>query len=222
VTDGVEGVREWMGRLPRGATKVNTVRVFQDGEFVFAHSEYDLSGLQVGFDIFRYEGGKIVEHWDNLQDMATKPNPGGHTMTDGPTEAADLDMSAINKELVRNYIDDTVVNGKLDRMAAYFDGDKYLQHNLSAGDGLKARREAFKARAETGVTLAFDKVHKILGEGSFVLAVSEGRYGPDGGKHTCFYDLFRVEGGKIVEHWDIVAEIPVKEHWKNANGKFGF
>jgi predicted SnoaL-like aldol condensation-catalyzing enzyme len=222
VADGVEGVRELVRRLPRGATKVNTVRVFQDGDFVFAHSEYDFFGPKVGFDIFRFEGGKIVEHWDNLQDVAAKPNPGGHTMTDGPTQATDLEKSAANKELVRSYIDDTLVNGKLDRMAAYFDGDNYIQHNPNAGDGLKAPREAFKARAEKGVTLAFDKVHKTLGEGSFVLAISEGRYGPAGGKHTCFYDLFRVEGGKIVEHWDTVAEIPDEEPWKNANGKFGF
>jgi predicted SnoaL-like aldol condensation-catalyzing enzyme len=70
--------------------------------------------------------------------------------------------------------------------------------------------------------LKYDKIHKLLGEGNFVLAVSEGRYGSSGGKHTCLYDLFRVEGGKIAEHWDTVDTIPEKENRKNNNGKFRF
>jgi hypothetical protein len=41
-----------------------------------------------------------MEHWDNLQEMA-RPNPSGHSMIDGPTEARDLDKTYANKELVR-------------------------------------------------------------------------------------------------------------------------
>ena len=222
VAAGVEGVRELMRRLPRGATKVNTVRVFQDGDFVFAHTEYDFFGPKIGFDIFRFEGGKIVEHWDNLQAKPEKPNRSGHTTTDGPTQPEDLDRTEANKELIGSYLEDTLVHGRLERMAAYFDREKYIQHNPNAGDGLAARRQAAKERATRDGVLKYDKIHKLLGEGSFVLAVSEGRYGPSGGKHTCFYDLFRVEGGKIAEHWDTVDTIPEKETWKNKNGKFGF
>lgn len=222
VADGVEGVRELMRRLPRGATKVNTVRVFEDGDFVYAHTEYDFFGQKIGFDIFRFEGGKIVEHWDNLQAKPEKPNATGHTMTDGPTQPEDLDRTEANKELIRSYLEDTLVHGRLERMAVYFDGEKYIQHNPNAGDGLAARRQAAKERATRGVVLKYDKIHKLLGEGNFVLAVSEGRYGSSGGKHTCFYDLFRVAGGKIAEHWDAVDTIPEREKWKNKNGKFGF
>jgi predicted SnoaL-like aldol condensation-catalyzing enzyme len=57
----------------------------------------------------------------------------------------------------------------------------------------------------------------ILGEGNFVLAVSEGQFL---GKHVAFYDLFQIENGKIAEHWDTIEEIPPKENWKNNNGKF--
>lgn len=61
------------------------------------------------------------------------------------------------------------------------------------------------------------KVHRVLGEGNFVLTVSEGKIG---GKHSSFYDLFRVEKGKIAEHWDTIEAIPEKKVWTNANGKF--
>ena len=37
---------------------------------------------------------------------------------------------------------------------------------------------------------------------------------------SSFYDLFRVEKGKIAEHWDTIEAIPEKKDWKNGNGKF--
>lgn len=52
-----------------------------------------------------------------------------------------------------------------------------------------------------------------------MLVVSEGSFG---GKPTSFYDLFRVENGKIAEHWDTIETIPAQADWKNQNGKFGF
>jgi len=71
--------------------------------------------------------------------------------------------------------------------------------------------------AKQGNPLRFDKLHMVLGEGNFVLTVSEGQFA---GKHTSFYDLWRVENGKIAEHWDTVEAIPEKGEWKNSNGKF--
>jgi predicted SnoaL-like aldol condensation-catalyzing enzyme len=57
----------------------------------------------------------------------------------------------------------------------------------------------------------------VIGEGNFVLVVSEANLG---GKPSAIYDLFRLENGKIAEHWDIIDSIPPKDQWKNANGKF--
>ena len=67
--------------------------------------------------------------------------------------------------------------------------------------------------------MKYDTVHKVLGEGNFVLSVSEGTFA---GAPTSFYDLFRVADGKIVEHWDTIETIPAQSEWKNQNGKFGF
>ena len=67
------------------------------------------------------------------------------------------------------------------------------------------------------ISFKYDKLHMIFGEGNFVLTASEGEIG---GVHSSFYDLFRVENGKIVEHWDTIEAIPSKETWKNTNGKF--
>jgi predicted SnoaL-like aldol condensation-catalyzing enzyme len=218
VADGLAGFGEVLKALPPGSARAKTVRVFADGPFVFAHTEYNFFGPKVGFDIFRFDGGRIVEHWDNLQETAG-PNPSGRTMLDGPTEATDLDRTEANKGLVRAFVDDILVAGRMDRLAGYFDGDRYAQHNPQVADGLSGLGAALQAMAAQGIAMVYERVHTVLGEGSFVLAVSEGRFA---GKHVAFYDLFRVQDGKIAEHWDTIEEIPPRAAWKNANGKFGF
>ncbi len=214
--DGLAGFGKLLSQLPKGSAKVNTVRVFQDGDYTFSHTDYNFFGPKTGFDIFRWEKGQIVEHWDNLQETA-RPNPSGHTMTDGTTEVKDLDKTAENKKLVNAFVEDILVNGRMDRLAGYFDGDHYIQHNPLIPDQLSGLGKALGEWAKQGITMKYDKIHMVLGEGNFVLVVSEGHLA---GKHHAFYDLFRVENGKIAEHWDTIEEIPAKENWKNTNGKF--
>jgi len=218
VADGLAGFGAALQQLPKGSARVNTARVFEDGEFVFAHTDYDFFGPKIGFDIFRFENGKIVEHWDNLQEKPTSPNPSGHTMIDGPTEATDLAATEANKALVRAFVDDILVSGRMEKLAGYYDGDRYIQHNPQIADGLSGLGAALEAMAKQGITMKYDRIHRVLGEGNFVLVVSEGTFG---GAHSSFYDLFRVENGKIAEHWDTIEAIPPKEQWKNVNGKFG-
>ena len=217
VGDGLAGFGAVLQLLPKGSAKVNTVRVFQDGDRVFAHTEYDFFGPKIGFDVFRFENGKIVEHWDNLQETPAKPNPSGRTMIDGPAQATDLDRTAANKALVKAFVEDILVAGRMDKLAGYFDGDRYHQHNPQIGDGLSGLGAALQALAQAGIALKYDRVHMVLGEGNFVLVASEGTFG---GKHVAFYDLFRVQNGKIAEHWDTIEAIPPRSEWKNANGKF--
>ncbi len=217
VADGLEGFGELMKALPPGSAKVNVVRSFQDGDFVFTHTDYNFFGPKVGFDVFRFENGKIVEHWDNLTEKATAPNPSGHTQLDGPTEIQDIANTESNKNLVKNFVETILANENMDQLGNYIEGDNYTQHNTAIADGLSGLSQALEAMAKQGITMSYSKVHKVLGEGNFVLTISEGSFG---GKPTSFYDLFRVEQGKIVEHWDVIETIPPQSEWKNQNGKF--
>jgi predicted SnoaL-like aldol condensation-catalyzing enzyme len=217
MSDGLTGFGATLQQLPKSSAKVNTVRVFQEGEYVFAHTEYDFFGPKIGFDIFRFENGKIVEHWDNLQQTPNSPNQSMRSMTDGPTTVRDIDKTQANKELVRQFVDDILVNGRMNKLAGYFDGDKYIQHNPQIGDGLSGLGAAMQVMANRGVSMKYDRTHRLLAEGNFVLAASEGSLS---GQATSFYDLFRVEDGKIAEHWDTIETISPRSEWKNDNGKF--
>lgn len=217
VADGLAGFGQLLQQLPQGSAKVNTIRAFEDGNFVFAHTEYNFFGPKIGFDIFRFEDGKIVEHWDNLQETPASPNPSGHSMIDGETTIADLNQTEENKSLVHNFVDDILVNGRMEKLASYFDGDNYTQHNPLIPDQLSGLGKAIGEWAAQGIIMKYGTTYQVLGEGNFVLTVSEGHLG---GIHSAFYDLFRVENGKIAEHWDVIEAIPMKEQWKNQNGKF--
>jgi predicted SnoaL-like aldol condensation-catalyzing enzyme len=199
-------------------TTVNNIRAFKDGDYVFLHSIVNFagSGEQVAIDIFRFENGKIAEHWDNLATL-TKANPSGRTQTDGPTEITDLDKSEANKALCEQFVKDVLMGQNPDKLTSYFDGDTYIQHNSQIADGLSGLGAALGAMAEAGIEMKYDQIHMVLGQGNFVLVVSEGTFG---GAHTSYYDLWRVENGKIAEHWDVVETIAGKSTWANENGKF--
>lgn len=217
VADGLEGFGAVMANAPEGGFKTNVIRAFEDGDFVFTHTEYDFFGPKVGFDVFRFEDGLIVEHWDNLSEI-TPPNPSGRTQLDGATDITDKEKTEANKELIRSFISDVLMDGKADKLTSYVNPNKYLQHNSAIADGLDGLGAALQYFAENGLIMEYHKVHKILGEGNFVLSMSEGKFGT--GDHVAFYDLFRLEDGLIVEHWDVIQAIPAEANRKNNNGKF--
>lgn len=214
--DGLAGFGALLQALPPRSAKVNTVRAFQDGDYVFTHTEYNFFGPRAGFDIFRFEDGKIVEHWDNLQEIAG-PNPSGHTMFDGATKVTDMDKTEKNKELVKSFVQDVLMGQHPEKLTSYFNGNNYIQHNPAIADGLSGLGDALSAMAKQGIEMKYDKTHMVLGQGNFVLVVSEGSFA---GKHTSYYDLFRVENNKIAEHWDVMETILDQNQWKNQNGKF--
>lgn len=200
-------------------TTVNNIRVFEDGDKVFLQTVYNFAGAgeQVAFDIFRFdENGKIAEHWDNLAAKA-EPNPSGRTQIDGTLEIKDLDKTEANREVVKSFLYDVMQGNRPEKTPDYFDGDTYLQHNTGIADGLSGLGAALAALAEQNIQMIYTTVHQVLAQGNFVLAVSEGTFG---GAPTSYYDLWRVEDGKIAEHWDVMETIADKSAWQNQNGKF--
>ena len=194
-------------------------RLLQDGDFAIMHNTLDNAhpfgaAQMVSFNVYRTDGGRIVEHWGVPTPLVDTPE-GALTQFDGPTEVTDLDKTDANKAAVVALFE-AVVSGDQARVGeavtATFDPE-YVNHSPGVGNGVAALFEAFGREQWVYTT-----THKVLGEGNFVLAISEGTAK---GVPSAFYDLLRFEDGKAVEHWDVIVAIPT-EGIANDNGMFGF
>lgn len=209
--EGGLGLAELFKQLAKTSPRVNIVRIFSDGDYVFAHTEYDFSKSNIGFEIFRFEGNQTVEHWDNIQ-LRKGPNSSGNTMVDGSIETTDYDKTEYNREIIKSFVTNILIEQKFSHLTNYIN-DNYIEHNSQIGNGISALHSALSLPD----FIQYKKNHRILAEGNFVMSVCEGTMN---GKHTSFFDLFRIAKGEIVEHWDTTETIPPKSDWKNNNGKF--
>jgi len=205
--------------LKDSGISVTTHRVIAEGDYVVMHNSYSnaqaFGGAElIAFDVFRIEDGLVAEHWDNITPL-TAANPSGHSQIDGVTEIADQNLTTENKKVVTRFVNAILVNGDMSQLASFFDGDNYIQHNSQIGDGLSGLGAALSALAKQGITMKYSAVHQVVAEGNFVFTMSEGTFGDT---PTAFFDLFRVQDGKIAEHWDVMSEISTK--MAHDNGKF--
>ena len=194
VADGQASIRELVLHPPADLP-VRTVRIFADGDYVAAQNDYNFGGPKVGFDVFRFDGDNIVEHWDNLQDKCAAPNPSGGAPARWPDEVTDLDKTDANKLLMKRYFDDVVLGSQRDKIAQYRSADNFHQHNCDGEDNKSGFQTKTGIFAKPGFVFKYTKVYKILGQGNFVLVISEGLFDA---KPTAFYDLYRIENGRQV------------------------
>ncbi len=213
---GRDGLAALFARLAKTSPRVNVVRAFTDGDYVFGHTEYDFATRRIGFEVFRFEGEFAVEHWDNIQPRLG-PNDSGHSMVDGPTVATDLHLTESTRALVLDFLEQVRVNSQVSGLEAFVSAEHYVEHSPDGVDGLTALRARIQHDTSGPRRVVYRRVHRVLAQGNFALAVSEGSRS---GVPTAFYDLYRVDAGKLVEHWDTVEHVAPPEEWKHDNGKF--
>ena len=130
----------------------------------------------------------------------------------GPSFAADLEA---NKKTVLEFYEAGLNKKDFEAAAKYF-GPKHIQHNPGAPDGI----EGFKG------LLAFlrekfpnskSEIKRVFAEGDYVILHVHAVREP-GTRGRAIVDIFRLENGKIVEHWDVAQDIP--EKMPHNNGMF--
>ena len=219
IADGLSGLRAFVTEATSSATtNVTIYRTVVDGDVVMLHSKYEgwpgFSGPVIAFDLFRFKNGKIIEHWGG-QTAETVANLSGHTQVDGPTAVVDRERTETNRTLVRNFKQVVTVELRFERVDEFIDGDHYIQHASKVGDGT-ARMKARVSQVEKPGGAPVLIPRRYIADGNFILCLVESRTEPP----TANYDLFRVENGKIAEHWDVLSVIPPENRWKNTNGPF--
>jgi len=219
VPTGIKPVLAFLAPLKEAGTTFKTHRILQDGNIVVMHNSYDNAEAfgakeMVTFDVYRIENNKIAEHWDALSPRI-KETASGRSQVDGVTKVTDLGKTETNKKLIEDFLSDVMFGKKPEKITEYISAETYHQHNIAIKDGLEGLNDAIKYLESQNDMFTYQKVHKILGEGNFVLTICEGEWH---GRKQSFYDLFRIENKKIVEHWDIIQEIP--EQMAHENGMF--
>ena len=212
--DGPEALREIIANLSDGGG-YESARLLADGDLVAAHGKYTgfRHGPTVAFQIFRITDGKLSEHWDGLT-PETAPNPSGHTQLDGPTSVTQPHNTEASRALAESFVDAVLIGGQYDRLPEFISTERYVQHNSQISDGLDGLGTAVAALAKQGISMIYNARHLTVAEGEFVLIQSDG----DIGRPVVYYDLFRIDGGKIVEHWDVIQDIPAE--MPHGNGIF--
>lgn len=216
VPDGVRGLKGMVSKIKNGelpAPKITNIRTIQDGDFVVLHHEVFWPNRKVMFEIFRFESGLAMEHWSGIADHP-KETVSGNSMLDGATEVTDLDKTVENKQLVKDFVEKILIGGEFESISSYYDED-VIQHNPYMDNSIEGLKQGLEELNNQGISLGIKTLHKVIGQGNFVFTLSEGEFG---GKPTAFFDLFRVANGKVVEHWDVIQEIP--EQMAHTNGMF--
>jgi len=103
--DGIDGLKGYLDYLNGKELKNDVVIAFEDNNYVVTLSstsqEKQLSKV---IDIFRFEKGLIVEHWDNAQELAKDEKLQA-------VEVIDIDKTQKNKQLIKEIIDEKVFAG---------------------------------------------------------------------------------------------------------------
>ena len=118
----------------------------------------------------------------------------------------DYELTQANKALVTKAYQELFGNADLTALDRYW-ADEYIQHNPSMTDG----RDAVKTFLESLGILTWPtqqvKFERVIAEGDLVMVqTAQPASGTSPG--TVIADIFRVENGKIAEHWDVIQQIP--------------
>ncbi len=134
---------------------------------------------------------------------------------DGWEEVIDLEKTEQNLAHVKALIENVFLVGASktkDKISNYISDEKYFQHNVDneIGDGLDQLLISIDRMLTYGSDLQYDKNLELIAQGNFVFSISQQYWlNPETKQKETweYWDLFRLEEGKIVEHWDIIEQL---------------
>ncbi len=132
-----------------------------------------------------------------------------------PAFAASVATLQENKEAVIAFYN-AALNQKDFNAAEKYLGARYIQHNPLAADGAEGLKDYIQFLRERYPD-AHSEIKRVFAEGDYVILHVHAIREP-GTRGMAIVDIFRLDNGKIVEHWDAIQEIPEKS--ANPNGMF--
>ena len=117
-----------------------------------------------------------------------------------------------NKKLVTEFYEKVLNQKDIAAIDKYV--GPYRQHNPMAPDGAEGLKEYIAYLRESAPQFKAE-VKKVLADGDFVILHVHAVPAP-GARGLAIVDIFKVANGKLVEHWDVIQEIPEKPANNNS------
>jgi predicted SnoaL-like aldol condensation-catalyzing enzyme len=135
-------------------------------------------------------------------------------MTAAKSSAADCRLTP--KEVVTRFMTRFYVDKKVREAFETWVDPGYVQHNPMAATGRDAAINFLEPFFAQHPDIHYS-IARVIADGNLVAVHSHGKFGPDD-RGVAVVDILRVEGCKVMEHWDVVQSVPEKS--ANSNGMF--
>jgi len=205
------------------------LRTIAAGDYVAIHGLYHFESLAtfkpdqnapgvVAVDLFRFENGKIVEHWDALQDVVpAEMTPDNNDMVGG--SYGKPGTPALDPNLVQEVVV-SLSKGETSSIQTIF-AESYINHNPFGGNGWAGLEQLAGIFGQAGFQLytplrAFADGDLVILHVIFHFESMESFKPNKDAPGVIAFDLFRVENGKIVEHWDVLQNNVPSDKTKGA------
>ncbi|MEM9899410.1 MAG: nuclear transport factor 2 family protein [Pseudomonadota bacterium] len=216
VGDGAEGFlaffEPFVERNPK--RDIEIVRIFEDGRWVFCNAYQSLNdgaAQWVTMDMFYTDAeGLILEHWDTIAPFVAETASGEDMVRGTDTVDPNADTEA-SKALVLEYTKQVLQERDHSKLGDFV-AENVVQRAPSIGAGRAGLLEYLGSEAFG----AYEMLFQLIGQGDLVVTYGK-RFAK--GKQIAVFDLYRVAGNQIVEHWANEEEIGPRGSWGNS-GKF--
>lgn len=216
VGDGAEGFLEFfepfVARNPK--REIEIVRILEDGPWVVCNAYQSLNdgaAEWVTMDLFFTDpDGLILEHWDTIAPYVADTKS-GEDMIRGTTE---IDLGAdteVSKNLVLEFTKQVLQERGFDKLEQFITDD-IIQH----APAIRAGRAGMATWLNSDDAGTYEFLFQLMGQGDTVVTYGKRHVN---GKDIAVFNVYRIAGGKIAEHWMNEEEISPRENWGNT-GKF--
>jgi predicted SnoaL-like aldol condensation-catalyzing enzyme len=212
--DGSESIRNVVTglRVAYPDMKSSIERVIAEDDLVLLHTNAVLEPGSKGMAIaavFRVDNGKIVEHWEVMQqvpDSTVSGNDMFSTLSTPAVSSPDPHVSTAESKRVASALVDELTSGRDVTAFDRYVSDPYFQHTPQTPNGIAAAKEFFAAAFAASPDFSVS-VKRVIAEGDYVAIHSHYKSGPDD-LGLAVLDIYRVRDGKVVEHWDVIQPVP--------------
>ncbi len=181
--------------------RFEVIRSFEDDGRLFMHVAQNPDGQEnwVTMSLIDVgaEGAGVLHQVTTPVRVTGNPD---HTMVGGPRLITESAARTATKAAVREFVDTILVRGETDRFDERVDMIRFRSHNPRIPGGGASLRRLIEAEQACAEPLRYLKVHDIVGCANYAAAFSTIEFR---GRRYEACDLFRVDDGRIAEHWDI-------------------